>query len=107
MAVGLPRKKPVVRDRSQGHRPRLILAGPFTPIKRPRRIRLGLERAAASRRREQRVLRAMISGPAFSLNARRVLIVGRDERWGMPVADSLSVLDSGYTQRRSLLRKSK
>jgi hypothetical protein len=49
----------------------------------------------------------MISGPAFSLNARRVLIVGRDERWGMPVADSLSVLDSGYTQRRSLLRKSK
>ena len=48
-------KKPVVRDRSQGHRPRLILAGPFTPIKRPRRIRLGLERAAASRRCEQRV----------------------------------------------------
>jgi hypothetical protein len=36
-----------------------------------------------------------------------MLIVGRDERWGIPAADTLFVPDSGYTQRRSLLRKSK
>jgi hypothetical protein len=30
-----------------------------------------------------------------------MLIVGRDERWGISAADSLFVPDSSYTPRRS------